>query len=122
VRGTTRDHGSLEKITAAGAEAVEADPDRLATLLPLIEGVSVICWLMGTAPDPALHGPRLRSLLERLVDTPVRGFVCETGGGDAIVREVGQTYRMPVELLEADPGDHAGWLSAATAAVQRLLG
>jgi hypothetical protein len=122
VRGTTRDRGSLEKITAVGAEAVEADPDRLATLLPLIEGVSIICWLMRTAPDPALHGPRLRSLLERLVDAPVRGFVYETGGGDAIVREAGQTYRMPVELLEADPGDHAGWLSGATAAVRRLLG
>ena len=122
VRGTTRDRGSLERITAAGAEPVVADPDRLATLLPLIEGVSVICWLMGTAPSPALHGPRLRSMLERLVDTPVRGFVYEAGPGAALVREAGQTYRIPVELLEAEPSDHAAWLSAAIAAVRRLLG
>ena len=126
MRGTTRDRGSLGEITAAGAEAVVADPDRLGTLLPLIEGVSVICWLMGSAPAPELHGPRLQSMLERLVDTPVRGFVYETAsgvdGGAAIVREASRTYRMPVEVLEADPGDHPGWLSAATAAVQRLLG
>jgi len=108
-----------------------ADPDRLATLLPLIEGVSIICWLMGTAAAPALHGPRLRSIVEKLVDTPVRGFVYEEAGsveqdrleeGAAIVREAGEVYRMPVELLEQDPADRAAWLGEATAAVRRVLG
>ena len=52
-----------------------ADPDRLATLLPAIEGVSAICWLMGGAagsPEAeALNGSRLSTLLEHLVDTPL---------------------------------------------------
>jgi putative NAD(P)-binding protein len=131
VRGTTRHEDSISEIEAAGAQAVVADPDRLATLLPLIEGVSVICWLMGTAAAPALHGPRLRSIVEKLVDTPVRGFVYEEAGsverdrleeGAAIVREAGEVYRMPVELLEQDPADRAAWLGEATAAVRRVLG
>src|SRR5919204_1401335 len=76
VRGTTRREEGVEAIEATGAEAAVADPDRLSTLLPLIEGVSVVCWLMGTAvaaPEVigAIHGSRLSTLLHRLVDTPV---------------------------------------------------
>jgi len=49
VRGTTRDESRFEAIAAAGAEAALADPDRLMTLMPHVEGVSVLCWLMGSA-------------------------------------------------------------------------
>src|SRR6478672_6679865 len=83
VRGTTRDPGRVAEIEAAGAEAVTADPDRLATLMGAIEGTSVVCWLMGTADGERareLHGPRLESMLEHIVDTHVRGLVYETGG------------------------------------------
>jgi uncharacterized protein YbjT (DUF2867 family) len=136
VRGTTREPARLEHIEAAGAEPVLADPDRLATLLPAIEGVSAICWLLGTAmgdPDAVaeLHGARLSSLLERLVDTPVRGFVYEGAGsvppnvieaGAAIVRKAAETYRMPVETVERDPADADAWLSATKASLARVLG
>jgi nucleoside-diphosphate-sugar epimerase len=136
VRGTTRRPDATAEIVASGAEAVVADPDRLATLLLHIEGVSVICWLLGSAsgdPDDvaALHGARLRSLLERLVDSPVRGFVYEGAGsvraevledGAAAVRGAAETFRMPVEVVSADPSDHEAWLAAAAAAVERVLG
>lgn len=133
VRGTTRDPGRLAEIEAAGAEGVVADPDRLGTLLPAIEGVSVLCWLMGTATGnaEALHGPRLASLVEKLVDTHVRGVVYEAAGtvpaealagGAAIVRRAGATYGMPVEVVEADPAAHDAWLAAMRDAVGRVLG
>jgi uncharacterized protein YbjT (DUF2867 family) len=136
VRGTTRDPARLAAIEAAGAEGVVADPDRLATLLPSIEGISVICWLLASAtgePEAvaALQGPRLRSLLERLVDAPVRGFVFEAAGsvnpaalaeGAAIVRTANETFRMPVEILSADPADRATWASESLTAVRRVLG
>jgi uncharacterized protein YbjT (DUF2867 family) len=136
VRGTTRESAAIEHIEDAGAEAVTADPDRLATLVPAIEGISAICWLMGSAKgEPgsveALHGPRLRSLLARLVDTPVRGFVYEAAGsvdgqvlaaGAAIAQEAAQTYRMRVEVVESVPSDTAGWTGAMTAALARVLG
>ena len=101
----------LAAIEAAGIEAALADPDRA-----------------GDGPRPgrrrdasssgcsarrrraaeelaAIHGPRLERLLEKLVDTPVRGFVYEAAGsvepdalerGAAIVRERGRAL--------ADPG------------------
>jgi threonine dehydrogenase-like Zn-dependent dehydrogenase len=126
VRGTTRDPGRLEAIEAAGAEGVVADPDRLATLMPAIEGVSVVCWLMGTAGADPLHGPRLESMLEHIVDTPVRGLVYETGGveraeGVAAAERVSATYRMPVEVVREDPGDLDAWAPAIATAVMRVL-
>lgn len=126
VRGTTRDAARLPAIEAAGAEAVLADPDRLVTMMPAIEGVSVVCWLMGTADAPELHGPRLESMLEHIVDTPARGLVYETGGAErpearAITARAATTWQMPVAILDADPADHGAWLSAAAAAVDAVL-
>ncbi len=135
VRGTTRSPDRLEPIEAAGAEAVLADPDRLGTLLPALQGVSAVCWLMGSASGPAeaaaaLHGPRLRSLLEKVVDTPVRGVVYEAAGalppdllerGGAIVRAAGATYRMPVCVVEAEGSAVPAWVDAMRAAVAAVL-
>jgi hypothetical protein len=135
VRGTTRRATRTAEIEATGAQPVVADPERLATLLPQLEGVAVICWLMGSAlgePEliAAIHGPRLGSLLEKLVDTPVGGFVYEAAGGvprgrlddgAAIVREAGERWRMPVEVVWEDPADHAAWLQAMRSAVGRIL-
>jgi hypothetical protein len=118
VRGTTRDERNLPAIEAAGAEAVVADPDRLGTLLPQIEGVGVVYWLMGQATGP-VHGPRLQSLLEKLVDTPVRGFVYEgTETGAAVTRAAQETFHIPAAILDTD---HSEWLAEGTAAVRRVL-
>ncbi|MEA2439183.1 MAG: hypothetical protein QOH76_607 [Thermoleophilaceae bacterium] len=127
VRGTTRDAARLTAIEAAGAEAVVADPDRLATLMPVIEGTSVVSWLMGTAAGAdELHGARLESMLEHIVDTHVRGLVYETGAlerpqGVAAARRAATTYSMPVEILAEDPARHDAWLADALAAVARVL-
>jgi NAD(P)H-binding len=127
VRGTTRDQSRVPGIEAAGAEALVADPDRLATMMEAIASVSVVCWLMGTAVGAdQLHGPRLESMLEHIVDTPVRGFVYETGGveraeGVAAARRAAATYNMPVEILDADPAQHEVWEAGARAAVSRVL-
>ena len=132
MRGTTRDPARARAIEAAGAEPALADPDRLATLLPQLAGVSVICWLLASAKDaPQLHGARLQSLMERLVDTPVRGLVYEAAGdvdrgllagGAAIVHRASATWRIPVEVVEEDPASHPDWLAAMTSAVSRALG
>jgi nucleoside-diphosphate-sugar epimerase len=131
VRGTTRGPEGLAEIEAAGVEAVVADPDRLGTIMVELAGVTLICWLMGTATGADdLHGPRLETLLERLVETPVRGIVYEAAGsvepallasGAAAVRAAADRWRMPAEVVQADPADHAAWLAAMRAAVERLL-
>jgi uncharacterized protein YbjT (DUF2867 family) len=132
VRGTTRDPARTGVIAAAGAEPYVGDPDRIATLMDALYGVSVVCWLMGTAAGaPELHDGRLRMLCEKLVDTPVRGVVHESAGplpedvlerGRQVARAAHATWRIPLELLETDPSDHAAWQRDAVLAVSRLLG
>jgi hypothetical protein len=127
VRGTSRSEAGLAAIEAAGLEAAMADPDRPATLLELLGDVTVVHWLLGSAegePEAlaAIFGPRLDRLMEKLVDTPVRGFVYERAGsvdaallelGAGAVRAAGERWRIPFALLEADPGEPAAWVEAA---------
>lgn len=132
VRGTTRDPRRLQAIADAGAEAVFADPDRLATLLPALDQVSVLVLALGSVAGPpelvaALHGPRLAALLEKLIDTTVRGVVYEAGGTvDGAVLERGarqvasacERSRIAYELVSSAPGE---WLEATAGAVARVL-
>jgi threonine dehydrogenase-like Zn-dependent dehydrogenase len=131
VRGTSRSPARLAELEKGGIEGVLADPDRLATLVPALAGVTVMCWLMGTAHgSPDVHGARLQTLLEHLVDTPVRGLVYEAAGsvdadllerGASIVREASRTWHIPVEIVHTEPSSRAAWIEAMTNAVARLL-
>ena len=133
VRGSTRDPGGTAAIEAAGIEAVVADPDRLGTVLVALPGVSALVWLMGGARGStaaAVNGPRLQAMLEKLVDTPVRGFVYEAAGsaevaalaaGADAARAAAATWQMPVAVLEADPAEPEAWLAEARAAVAAVL-
>lgn len=112
-----------------------ADPYRLATVTPLLAEVSVVVWPLGSAtgtPEAveAVHGPRLESLLAKLVDSGVRGLVYEATGsvrgdllraGAARCRASAEWFRMPVEVVEHEPDDREGWTVAMGAAVQRVL-
>jgi hypothetical protein len=99
-------------------EADGADPNRLATITPLLDGVTVVCWLFRESGSEALHGDRLRSLVEYLVDTPVRGLVYERSsdhpGGEQIVAHARDTFRIPCVVVSH--GDDLG------EAVDRVLG
>jgi uncharacterized protein YbjT (DUF2867 family) len=135
VRGTTRDQARVAAIERAGAEAVVADPDVVATLVPAFDHVTVVSILLGSAsgsPDQlaALHGSRLEMLLTKLIDTTARGLVYEAagtvepevlaGGVERVLRFGGRSVA-EVAVLEADPGDPSAWLEAALAAVERGL-
>jgi hypothetical protein len=121
----------VAELEAAGIDGVVADPDRLATLVPVLDGVTVVCWLMGGALDsPEVHGARLQTLMEHLVDTPVRGFVYEATGpagsellerGAQIVRTASEIWRIRGEVVTADPASHDEWLGAMKEAVERTL-
>jgi hypothetical protein len=131
VRGTTRSPERLAALEAAGVEGALADPDRLATIVPALSGVSVVCWLMGTAEgSPEVHGARLQTLVEHLVDTPVRGLVYEAAGtvdasllerGAQIVRDASETWHIRREVVSADPAVFEEWLGAMKEAVRRTL-
>ena len=133
VRGTTRSPARAEAIAAAGAEPYVGDPDRIATLMEAIAGVTVVAWLMGSATGPGaedLHAGRLRMLCEKLVDTPVRGLLYEgsgtmgadvLAGGAEVVRAAAATWSIPIAVLAEPPSDCDAWTRDATAAVERLL-
>ncbi len=122
VRGTSRRRESLEAIHATGIEAAEADPEHPGTVLDLCGDVAAVVWLLGSAKGEAelveaVHGPRLERLLEKLVDSPVRGFAYEATGtvertllaaGRSIVESAGERWRIPVALLGGDR-DEAAW-------------
>ena len=113
-----------------------ADPDRVASVLDHVGDVALVFWLLGSAGGEreavaAIHGPRLERLMEKLVDTPVRGFVYESGGrvqrhhlerGAEIVREAAKRWRIPVEVVGEDPADWEAWTEAMLSAAERLTG
>jgi hypothetical protein len=133
VRGTTRHAERVPELEARGIEAMVGDPYRLQTLMPHVANTSAMVWLMGSAVGhdvEALHRTRLQTVLERLVDTPVRGMVYEATGslppsllgeGAAAVRRAGATWAMPNAVVEQDPGDHERWLEAMLAGVEEVL-
>jgi uncharacterized protein YbjT (DUF2867 family) len=134
VRGTSRSPEERDAIESAGLEPAEADPDRPGTVLDLCGDVAVVVWLLGSAAGrtdevAAIHGPRLERLLEKLVDSPVRGFAYEVAGsvdpellaaGREIVERAGETWRIPTALLTAER-DEQGWAATTAGSVARLL-
>jgi hypothetical protein len=133
VRGTTRDPTRAAVIAALGAEAHIGDPDRIATLMEALAGVTVVAWLLGSATGEGateLHAGRLRMLCEKLVDTPVRGLLYEgagtledevLAGGAEVVRAAASTWNIPLEVLTTPPEECEAWTRDAAAAVGRLL-
>ena len=135
-RGTSRDPARRAALAAEGGEPVEGDPDRIGTLIAALAQVGIVYLLLGSAtgePDAiaALHGERLSMLLEKLIDTTVRGVVYEAAGtvdegvlrgGAQLVRAVCQRSRIPYALLETDPAERELWLSEALGAGAKLAG
>jgi hypothetical protein len=135
VRATTRDPARVPQLQAAGAEAHVGDPDRVATMFPALAHVAVSCLLLGSAtgtPEAlaALYSTRLDMLMEKTLDTTVRGVMYETRGsvdpgllaaGAERVRWWCERSLIPLVMLDADPSDHAGWPAAAADAVERAL-
>ena len=134
VRGTSRSAKGVAAIEAAGLEAAAADPERPGTVLELCGDVTVVVWLLGSArgePEviAAIHGPRLERLLEKLVDSPVRGFAYEAvgrveeshlRGGREIVERAAETWRIPILAL-GDNREADSWAERTSGAIVSLV-
>lgn len=135
MRGTSRDEDGLAAIEAVGIDPARADPARPGSVLDLVGDVAVVLWLLGSAtgsPEDlaAIHGPRLEGLLERLVDTPVRGFVYEgagsvdpelLAGGAELARNAQSTWRIPVAVTTTPRSEGPAWVEEMETAVIELL-
>lgn len=130
VRGTSRYEDGLAEIEAVGIEPAFADPAQPATVLELIADVAVIYWLFGAAegePEElsAIHGRGLDRVLERLVETPVRGFVYEMGGtvdpillarGREALEGLAERSEIPISFVFVDPSNYLVWLDTMAGA------
>jgi len=135
VRGTSRSAAGTEAIGKAGIEPAIADPDRVGTVLDHVGDVTVVAWLLGSATGTqeeieAVNRLRLESLLEKLVDSPVRGFVYEGAGsadrsvldaGADLVERAGRTWMIPVRVVRAERDGDGGWATAMAAAVTGVI-
>ena len=136
VRITTRAEPGRAAIEALGAECWIGTPDRLQTLRGALDGVTVGCWLLGTASGEedtlsALHTTRLELFLTQAIDTTVRGLVYEAGGeggpaaarerGEEIVRTITARNQIPLAWLREDPRATDAWVAAALGAVEGVL-
>jgi hypothetical protein len=137
VRSVTRTEAGRAAIEATGAECWIGDPDRIGTLRYALDNVTLLFWLLGTASGvdderlAALHGSRLRMMLEKTTDTTVRGVVYEAAGTlPAEVLEQGveemhhaqRANEIPFALVSEDPrGDREAWLAAVHGAIAGLL-
>jgi nucleoside-diphosphate-sugar epimerase len=135
VRGTSRRADALPAIEAAGIEPALADPDRVGTVLEHVADVAVVAWLLGSATGTreeveAANRLRLGSLLEKLVDSPVRGFVFEGAGsadpdvlaaGAELVERAGRTWMIPVRVVTAERDEGGAWTKAMAAAAADVL-
>jgi len=110
VRGTTRRRDRAAELRAAGVEAWVGDPERVGSLVYAMDNVTTVCWLLGRVGGAALHGPRLKMMLEKTVDTTVRGFAYEPAAepalrasGLALLAEAAATWEIPTATVEGDP-------------------
>src|SRR4051794_16368409 len=79
VRVVSREGRRRAEIAAIGAECWVGTPDRIGSLRYALDNVTALLWLLGTVDAPDLHGSRLTMMLERVIDSTVRGLVYETG-------------------------------------------
>jgi hypothetical protein len=121
VRVVTRSSAREAEILAAGGEAWIGDPDRIGTLRYALANVTVLLWALGTVRVPELHGSRLEMMLERTVDTMVRGVIYEGTEGQALVERMCTKNEVPFAFLGADPADGVAWADEARRLIDQLL-
>ena len=122
VRAVTRGEEGRAAIEAAGCECWIGDPGRIGSLRYALDNVTVLLWLLGPVPDEDLHGSRLTMMLERTIDTTVRGVVYEgTAAGAAEVGRMAAYNEIPHAVVDAPREDEAAWVAAVRAAVDAVL-
>ena len=124
VRIVVRTEDERTAVEAIGAEPWAGDPDRIESLRYAVDGVTVLLWCLAREDASELHGSRLRMMLERTVDSTVRGVVYEAGGphaqaGLAEVERARATNEIPYATFDTAAPD---WVAAARGAVAGVLG
>lgn len=120
VRAVTRSEANRPLIEAAGAECWIGDPDVVGTVRYALENVTLLVHLLGASDDEDLHGSRLHMLLERTIDTTVRGVVYEAGRGRDVLERMTSYNEIPARVVDyGAPGFDAQLREAVAALLSR---
>lgn len=88
-------------------------PTLAGDIVDALENVTVVAYLMGDAADPAVHDEMLETVLLKVVDTGVRGFVYESPGGAPNKHVTHATATWHLSGAEIEPGDFGAQLTNA---------
>lgn len=109
-----------EALGAAGYAVRSVSPKLAGDIVDALENVTVVAYLMGGSAEPATHDETLETVLLKVVDTGVRGFVYESPDGETNrhVAHAIETWHLSVAELDrsADFGE------ALTSAANRSIG
>ena len=106
-------------LSDAGYAVRSVSPALAGDVADELENVAVVAFLMGAADDPAVNDEMLETVLLKVVDTGVRGFVYEPSRTEPNrhITHAAATWHLSVaELGDGDFGE------ALTTAVNRSLG
>ncbi|MFT4049957.1 MAG: hypothetical protein QM648_09000 [Solirubrobacterales bacterium] len=108
-----------EALSGAGYAVRSVAPTLAGDIVDALENVTVVAYLLGESADPQTHDEMLETVLLKVVDTGVRGFVYEAPDdrpNEHVVHAI-DTWHLSVADLES--GDFAEQLVAA---VNRSIG
>ena len=107
-------------LAAAGYAVRSVAPGLAGDIVDQLENVTVVAYLMGDAEDPAANDEMLETVLLKVVDTGVRGFVYERPGDEpnGHVAHAQKTWHLSVAELDAS----ADFASAITTAANDSIG
>ncbi|MGK2877294.1 MAG: hypothetical protein ACSLFF_01750 [Solirubrobacterales bacterium] len=107
-------------LAAVGYAVRSVAPELAGDIVDQLENVTVVAYLMAGAEDPAVNDEMLETVLLKVVDTGVRGFVYERPAGEpnAHVTHAQETWHLSV----AELGDEADFASAITTAANASIG
>ena len=104
-------------LTDAGYAVRSVTPSLAGDIVDALENVTVVAYLLGD--DPGADGEQLETVLLKVVDTGVRGYVFE-GGSNQHVDHARETWHISIEEIGELTGE--GWTTDLVNAVNRSLG
>jgi hypothetical protein len=107
-------------LSEAGYAVRSVAPELAGDIVDALENVTIVAYLMGDAADPAANDEMLETVLLKVVDTGVRGFVYERPGAEpnGHVTHAEATWHLSVAELDGE----ADFAAAITTAANRSIG
>lgn len=119
VESGARTAAAEQALAAAGYAVRSVSPALAGDVVDALENVTIVAYLMGDAAEPSVNDEMLETVLLKVVDTGVRGFVYElpTAAENAHVRHAIDTWHLSVAELDGEAEFATALVAAANASI-----